>query len=811
MSNLTIGRYQLKEEIGRGGMAVVYHGYDPRFKREVAIKVMTLDFMGDTVLRARFEREAQTIAALEHPAIVPVYDFGEEQGRPYLVMRLMNGGTLADQLRKGPLSIAETTKILQRIGAALERAHQKGIIHRDLKPSNIMYDEYGDAFLGDFGIARLTETAVTLTGDSVVGTPAYMSPEQVNGDKELDGRSDIYALGVICFEMLTGQRPFQADTAARLMMKHLLEPIPDIRQFKPDLPPGVTTVIARTMAKTPDERFATASELSATLIQVMQGAAAPPPLPPTLPTPSPDSAAATVVEPAPTPSLAAATEIAPTPHPIVPDTELMAPTPPRPAQPPSRRGRAWLWGGVAAGVLLILLFGGGLLLRSMFSRDEVSNGGAIGLLSDEQTREAAGLPSTHTATPRSTNTPRPTSTPDPRPAAERHMEQFYNYLDQGELELALAEVDAALSLLDDAWYHHERAFALFLLGELQSALAEINIALAAEPEQADHYNLRGMIRRSLGDHAAAVSDHRRAVQLRPEEDYFYHEMASTYREMGDFAAAIAAWETALTLAPTVDYYYVDIAYTYVWMGDPEAALTTIERGLDKFPDHPDLVDLQIEIRLDYLPDAEAALALINQALRVDPDNPYRYGQLGRLYLHRLNEPETALAHFEYALTLEGAPAWIYGHKGIAHKSLGQYEAAAAAFNQMIELEPESGWPYAEIGWLFLDSLQQPVQALAAFEQAIAVEPGFADAYLGHGRALLALDHDPEEIIAAWQSCLEMNPGQYWCYWDLAWLFAELNQVDQALDNFQLFLDYIPTNDCLDCQQEAQTYIRDHSR
>ena len=265
MDGTTIGRYQIIEDIGRGGMATVYRAFDPRFKRDVAVKVMTQDLLEDPTLRARFEREAQTIANLEHPAIVPVYDFGEEDGRPYLVMRLMTGGTLSDRLEQGPVGIEGTIKILRRIGSALERAHQNGIIHRDLKPSNVMFDDYGDAYLADFGIARLTESTVTLTGDSVIGTPAYMSPEQIHGDKAIDGRSDIYALGVICFEMLTGRRPYEDKTPTKVMMKHIIDPVPDIRQANPDLPEGVEEVIHRTMAKEPDERYTTATELTATL------------------------------------------------------------------------------------------------------------------------------------------------------------------------------------------------------------------------------------------------------------------------------------------------------------------------------------------------------------------------------------------------------------------------------------------------------------------------------------------------------------------------------------------------------------------
>ncbi|MBI5715884.1 MAG: serine/threonine protein kinase, partial [Chloroflexi bacterium] len=158
MATPMIGRYEVKSELGRGGMATVYHAYDPRFKRDVAIKVLPREFLHDPSFRARFEREAQTIAALEHAAIVPVYDFGEQSGVPYFVMRLMPGGSLADHLKqKGSLTLPEVSRIFNRLAPALDHAHAKGVIHRDLKPGNILFDQNNDSYLSDFGIAKLTQ------------------------------------------------------------------------------------------------------------------------------------------------------------------------------------------------------------------------------------------------------------------------------------------------------------------------------------------------------------------------------------------------------------------------------------------------------------------------------------------------------------------------------------------------------------------------------------------------------------------------------------------------------------------------------
>jgi serine/threonine-protein kinase len=289
-----IGIYEIKSELGRGGMATVYRGYDPRFEREVAVKVLPQELLhADPQFRLRFEREAKIVAQLEHSAIVPVYDVGEADGQPYFVMRYMSGGSLAERIKADVFTIDEAIQILGAIAPGLDEAHSKGIVHRDIKPSNILFDKRGNPYISDFGIAKLSQAqAGNVTGSAIIGTPAYMAPEQAQGI-EVDGRADIYALGIILFEMLTGKQPYEADTPMAVAIKHITDPVPQIRQRNPKLPEGMETIIQKAMAKNKNDRFSTAVEMTNALREVARNittklATAPalanavPPVPPTV-------------------------------------------------------------------------------------------------------------------------------------------------------------------------------------------------------------------------------------------------------------------------------------------------------------------------------------------------------------------------------------------------------------------------------------------------------------------------------------------------------------------------------------------------
>jgi len=263
LPNQTVGRYQIIREIDRGGMATVYLAYDTKMAREVALKILPMQFSYNKTFLLRFHNEARALAKLEHFAIVPIYDFGEEDGFPFLAMRYMAQGSLTQQLANGPLPIPLIARILHRVAEALEKAHSQDVVHRDIKPSNILFDGEGNAYLSDFGIAKLHEPQQSLTTEAVLGTPAYMSPEQVDGGRAVDGRSDVYSLGIVLFEMMTGQIPYPAEQShVQQMMAHILTPTPSILSVRPELPEAFAPIVAKAMDKNRDNRYTTARELA---------------------------------------------------------------------------------------------------------------------------------------------------------------------------------------------------------------------------------------------------------------------------------------------------------------------------------------------------------------------------------------------------------------------------------------------------------------------------------------------------------------------------------------------------------------------
>lgn len=263
MLGTRLGPYEIIEEIGKGGMATVFRAYQPSIGRYVAIKIIHRAIATDDRAVERFQREARLIARLEHPHLLPVYDYDGTHEPPYIVMRYLEGGTLKDVLDRSALPLVDSSYLLRQLASALDYAHRQGVIHRDIKPSNIMIDIDGNGFLMDFGIARLATSGEGLTQTGfAVGTPGYMAPEQGMGMDNIDHRADIYALGVMVYQMITGQMPYSAETPLGVVMKHINDPVPSVRALNPQLPELLDAALMRAMAKKPEDRFDTATDFA---------------------------------------------------------------------------------------------------------------------------------------------------------------------------------------------------------------------------------------------------------------------------------------------------------------------------------------------------------------------------------------------------------------------------------------------------------------------------------------------------------------------------------------------------------------------
>lgn len=267
----TIGRYQIVEELGKGAMAVVYKAYDPNIDRTLAIKVLRQERCIDPEYRLRFLREAKAAGNLSHPNIVTIYDVGEVDNRPYIVMELLEGKPLDSIMKQGKVfAVPDVLHIAIQLAGALDYAHKYGVVHRDIKPSNIVFSDNGSIKITDFGIAHVesSETTQQTQMGEVLGTPQYMSPEQVLGQK-VDGRSDLFSVGVILYQLLTSQRPFKGDTIATLMFQIATEEPTPIGQVAPQIPEPLRLIVDKLLKKQPDRRFQSGTELADALRRIL--------------------------------------------------------------------------------------------------------------------------------------------------------------------------------------------------------------------------------------------------------------------------------------------------------------------------------------------------------------------------------------------------------------------------------------------------------------------------------------------------------------------------------------------------------------
>lgn len=489
-----VGPYRVTAQLGSGGMATVYKAYHAALDRYVAIKVMHQALKEDPNFFARFQREARIVARLEHPHIVPVHDFSEHDGQPYLVMRFVEGETLKARLQSGRLSLSQVMDIMRPVCQALAYAHVQGVLHRDIKPSNILITNQNEVFLTDFGLAKIAQSGEsTLSQDVMVGTPQYISPEQAQGLSDLDVRTDIYSLGVVLYELLVGRVPFQADTPYAVVHDHIFTPLPMPRSLWPDLPEPFERVLLKALAKERGDRYAAVTDLLAALEKAAELA----------------QPAAELAQPAPAPIAPAAAAAVAAP------TVVASPIAPATPSAPAQKSRRKLWiaiGAVAlAAVCIVALLAGNLFP----GRQHLQNARRLrdqGMIDQALAEYLAVTQSNKRATEayiepaqmllkrgqpgdfqKAAQICEAGLKIEPRNKQLR-MDAAHAYFAMNDLELAVPHLEWLIkNRPDDAWPHAVMALLFLQKGQLDAALEEAQQAVRREPGLVEGHLALGML------------------------------------------------------------------------------------------------------------------------------------------------------------------------------------------------------------------------------------------------------------------------------------------------------------------------------
>jgi serine/threonine protein kinase/Tfp pilus assembly protein PilF len=537
-----VGAYRIIAQLGQGGMATVFKAYHPGLDRYVAVKVMHPAFKQDPGFVQRFNREARIVARLEHPNIVPVYDYAEHAGHPYLVMRFVEGETLKARLRRGPLGRDQIIQVASQVGAALSHAHGQGILHRDIKPSNVLLTgdpedphDLGDIFLTDFGLARIAEAGEsTLSKDMMMGTPQYISPEQAKGIRDLDAGTDIYSLGVLLFELVTGRVPFSADTPYSIIHDHIFTPLPLPTSIEPNVSAQTERVLLRALAKEREDRYPDVDSFITALVDALEEeGAAPPPFPPPAEG-SPEAVVATALP-------------APVPEPGVQAEDIEKALSQDLLKKPRRTSLL-----VVGGALLVLCLCS-LVILGPVRKARQQNATATAQAAVEATRPAPTAP-----------------VEDPQLAAEiaaaeqrvdqnprdpyAHIDLARLYLTAGAVEKAEEQLRQALDLRPDDEQFYLEVGRQLLEAERPDLAAETYVAgLEAVPDSSE---LRtGLVQLLWGtnlldkDPARAEKYARRLVGAQPEDPLFHLFLAQTLIRGGKLEEAKAELDSVLETHP----------------------------------------------------------------------------------------------------------------------------------------------------------------------------------------------------------------------------------------------------------------------
>ena len=570
-----VGPYRIIEQMGQGGMATVYKAYHAALDRYVAIKALHPAMMEDPGFLARFQREAKVVAQLEHPNIVPIYDSAEHGGRPYLVMKFIDGETLKARLARGPLSDEEALRIIEALGQALTYAHKRGYLHRDVKPSNVLLAPDGAIYLADFGLARIAEAgASTLSGDMLMGTPHYISPEQARGESDLDEGTDIYSFGVVLYELFVGKVPFDSDTPFSIIHDHIYTPLPLPCTVNPDVPESVQLILLKALAKDREGRYKSVDEMvaafQATTVEGDAGAVIPDTAPHI------DSLPAQIQrEPV---ELAAMVPPIETQLDAVPEiSQAAVPT----SQPMTKGRRQWFW--VVGGLVLTCIF----LFIFLAAVNQIRDGLQLRDFGEPVDKEL------EISAPREF---------DDEQNPEQHIHLAEELLAAGDDMAAAKEFAIAGELFLEIGDHPAATECFTRAAELHLIHAE---AMLAEGDDLGAYNeivRAGDLYLGIGEHVAAVNVYSRAVEISdrpiPAQRLLIDSLTQALFLGASEEAMLPFIEPILEEYPDWVPVQVVMARSRLLSGLHDEALGMIERVLGEAPEDPLALVVLVEYYLE---------------------------------------------------------------------------------------------------------------------------------------------------------------------------------------------------------------------
>jgi tetratricopeptide (TPR) repeat protein/tRNA A-37 threonylcarbamoyl transferase component Bud32 len=818
LTGQTLDRYEIVELIGEGGMATVYRARQPRLNRDVALKVMLPALAADPTFRERFEREAQAIAKLRHPNILTVHDYGESaDGQLYLVVEYVHGGTLRQRIEE-PISLAQAVELVAQVAEALDYAHRQGVIHRDVKPNNILLTQDGRPLLADFGLARPIQGDRRLTASGMMlGTPDYVAPEQARG-LALDGRADIYALGVVLFETLTGRHPYAGETPISVIIKHVSEPMPRPSELNPDVSPALDEVVARATAKSPDQRYPRAGDMARALRAAL------------VPGATPELGSQRVTLPP------GATPLPP-PEPVSPVAT------PVPASLPVPRPWRWQTRVWVAVVLVLALAALAFVLFPALSKGEKT--GSVGGMPVAQPGEVMILVARFKAQEGSEHfdvgqriyaklsddlrrfgQTDVTVYPLPDVIESSEAAQAFGkkygatlviwgfYDDIGispnieavgavgdrpltigleHFKLEAGEVaDFKLYLAQDL--PQELSFltsialvqTFMLQGELEKMLIFMDMAgenLPADPhfrssdEMVDF--VQGMLAFFQGDLEGAVERLDRAIAASPDQTLFYTMRALAFIQMGD-GRAVTDLERASALEPGNELAYTLRGAVAWMMGDIEAAAQAYDQLILLEPDLAELYLVRSIIAFD-MADLDSALQALSRAQEIKLTEAFV--PLARGLIHeKLGQSAQALADYARALELDVSPdAAVTLMSGVAGEHVPPY---AYLFQCAV---------YQAQGAADRQAQGKAEQALAGCDQALKIGPTYFDALWKRGQ-LHAAQSDWEAALADYDAAIQSDPRWPWVYYLRAQALVELGRADEAQAELDRALELNPVDE-----------------